>query len=64
MRSKPSSPTPPGRGTLAVLNTFHAPLGDAITRDEDIADPLGPARCSGRDVSDLVDQLKGLHRLV
>ena len=43
----------------AVLNTFHVLLGD-----EAIEDPLGPAPRSGRDVSDLVDQLKGLHRLV
>ncbi|MEE8163369.1 MAG: histone deacetylase, partial [Anaerolineae bacterium] len=43
----------------AVLNTFHVLLGD-----EEIGDPLGPAPRSERDVSDLVDQLKGLHRLV
>ncbi|MBC8264075.1 MAG: histone deacetylase [Anaerolineales bacterium] len=43
----------------AVLNTFHVLLGD-----EEIHDPLGPARRSERDVSDLLDQLKGLHRLV
>jgi len=43
----------------AVLNTFHALLGD-----EEIHDPLGPAPRSERDVGDLVDQLKGLHRLV
>jgi acetoin utilization deacetylase AcuC-like enzyme len=43
----------------AVLNTFHVLLGD-----EEIQDPLGPARRSERDVSELVDQLKGLHRLV
>jgi len=45
--------------SYAVLNTFHVLLGD-----EEIEDPLGPARRSERDVSDLVDQLKGLHRLV
>jgi acetoin utilization deacetylase AcuC-like enzyme len=43
----------------AVLNTFHVLLGD-----EEIEDPLGPARRSERDVGDLVDQLKGLHGLV
>ena len=43
----------------AVLNTFHVLLGD-----EEIEDPLGPASRLERDVSDLVDQLKGLHRLV
>jgi len=43
----------------AVLNTFHVLLGD-----EEIEDPLGPAPRSERDVGDLVDQLKGLHRLV
>ena len=48
----------------AVLNTFHALLGDGVTRDEEIHDPLGPAPRSERDVGDLVDQLKGLHRLV
>jgi len=50
--------------SYAVLNTFRVLLGDGITRDEEIADPLGPARRSERDVGDLVDQLKGLHRLV
>ncbi len=53
----------------AVLNTFHVLLGDGITRDgitrdEEIHDPLGPAPRSERDVGELVDQLKGLHRLV
>ena len=43
----------------AVLNTFHVLLGD-----EEIEDPLGTAPRSERDVGDLVDQLKGLHRLV
>ena len=55
--------------SYAVLNTFRVLLGDiiirdGITRDEEIADPLGPACRSERDVGDLVDQLKGLHRLV
>jgi acetoin utilization deacetylase AcuC-like enzyme len=55
--------------SYAVLNTFRVLLGDiiirdGITRDEEIADPLGPARRSKQDVGDLVDQLKGLHRLV
>ena len=55
--------------SYAVLNTFRVLLGDGITRDgvtrdEEIEDPLGPARRSEQDVSDLVDQLKGLHRLV
>jgi len=43
----------------AVLNTFHALLGE-----EKIEDPLGPAPRPERDVSDLLDQLKGLHRLI
>jgi acetoin utilization deacetylase AcuC-like enzyme len=44
----------------AVLDTFHVLLDN----NEEIEDPLGPAPRSERDVSDLVDQLKGLHRLV
>jgi len=43
----------------AVLNTFHILLDE-----EEIEDPLGPAPRPERDVSDLLDQLKGLHRLV
>jgi acetoin utilization deacetylase AcuC-like enzyme len=39
--------------------TFRALLGDA-----DIPDPLGQARRASEDVSDYVDQLRGLHRLV
>ena len=42
-----------------VAATFRALLGDA-----DIPDPLGPARRASRDVSDYVEQLKGVHRLV
>ena len=45
--------------SYAVLNTFHVLLGD-----EEIEDPLGPAPRSERGVSDLIDQLKALHRLV
>jgi acetoin utilization deacetylase AcuC-like enzyme len=43
----------------AVLNTFRVLLGE-----KEIEDPPGPAPRPERDVSDLVDQLKGLHRLV
>ena len=45
--------------SYAVLNTFHVLLGE-----KEIEDPLGPARRSERDVGDLIDQLKDLHRLV
>jgi acetoin utilization deacetylase AcuC-like enzyme len=45
--------------SYAVLNTFHVLLGD-----EEIEDSLRPAPRSERDVSDLVDPLKGLHKLV
>ena len=39
--------------------TFRALLGD-----KDIPDPLGPARRANEDVSDYVEQLRGMHRLV
>jgi acetoin utilization deacetylase AcuC-like enzyme len=45
--------------SYAVLNTFYVLLGD-----KEIEDPLGPAPRPERDVSSLLDQLKGLHRLV
>ena len=45
--------------SYAVLNTFHVLLGD-----KDIEDPLGPGPRPEQDVSDLIDQLKGLHGLV
>ena len=45
-----------GYGTAA---TFQALLGD-----EDVPDPLGSARRTSEDVSDNVEQLRGLHRLV
>jgi acetoin utilization deacetylase AcuC-like enzyme len=45
--------------SYAVLNTFHVLLGD-----EEVVDPLGSAPRPERDVSGLIDQLKGLHRLV
>ena len=45
--------------SYAVLNTFKVLLGD-----DEIVDPLGPAPRGERPVDDLVEQLKGLHRLV
>ena len=39
--------------------TFRALLGDS-----DIPDPLGPARRASQDVSDYVERLRGVHRLV
>jgi acetoin utilization deacetylase AcuC-like enzyme len=39
--------------------TFRALLGD-----DDIPDPLGPARRASRDIGDYVEQLRALHRLV
>jgi acetoin utilization deacetylase AcuC-like enzyme len=39
--------------------TFRALLGDT-----DIPDPLGPARRASADISDYVEQLRGVHRLV
>jgi acetoin utilization deacetylase AcuC-like enzyme len=39
--------------------TFRALLGDAA-----IPDPLGPARRASQDISDYVEQLRGVHRLV
>jgi acetoin utilization deacetylase AcuC-like enzyme len=45
-----------GYGAVA---TFQALLGD-----EEIPDPLGPARRANADVSDYVEQLRAFHRLV
>jgi acetoin utilization deacetylase AcuC-like enzyme len=45
--------------SYAVLDTFKAFLGD-----DEIVDPLGPAPRRERSVDDLVEHLKGVHRLV
>jgi len=42
----------------AVLNTFHALLGD-----KEVLDPLGPSPRPERSITDFLDQLKGLHWL-
>ena len=45
-----------GYGTAATFQ--------ALLSDQDIPDPLGPPRRANEGVSDYVDQLRGLHRLV
>lgn len=45
--------------SYAVLNTFKVLLGD-----DEIADPLGPSPRDERPVDELVEHLKGVHRLV
>jgi len=45
--------------SLSVLNTFKALLGDG-----DIIDPLGPAQTPEQPIDDLLEHLKGVHRLL